>query len=48
MMKKHAFKLAMTGALAIASGHVIAIGFESLPTTGFSVSGETSAYNEEQ
>jgi hypothetical protein len=44
MMKKHAFKLAMTGALAIASGHVIAIGFESLPTTGFSVSGETSAY----
>lgn len=43
-MKIRALKIAMTSVFALASAYTMAAGFVPLPTTGFSVSGGTSAY----
>lgn len=43
-MKHLSLKVAVLGALGILSAQASATGFVNLPTTGFSVSGGTSAY----
>ena len=43
-MKIRALKIAMTSAFALTSAYTMAAGFVPLPTTGFSVTGGTSAY----
>ncbi|KAF0844563.1 hypothetical protein FNL37_2013 [Methylovorus glucosotrophus] len=43
-MKIRALKIAMTSVFALASAYTMAAGFVPLPTTGFSVTGGTSAY----
>jgi hypothetical protein len=44
IMKHMTLKLAVLGALGVASAQAVATGFVNLPSTGFSVSGGTSAY----